>query len=319
MAGKCPEGLEEQFIEDCPRLSVIELSEKYDRAPSTIREWRTGLYREGKLLWWPGIQVHDCRVYDDYIRVDGDAIVVSDLEIPYHDAELLGYAVSVGKLFKIKTLIIAGDLLANDAIGFFASRSEDTDESTRFTVNDSLMAGRDVLKAFFKWFEHIIVIKGNHDQRNDQVRELGWFQMMKDNWGDLGNLEISFYKWCELDGQRIEHFGNYSGVPGSVARDRAAIEDCTVIGGHTHHFSWSWAKNGKHMAIDLGHCTRPETRYYKTVNGVTRHPKWVAGFWAYKDGYWFPFPKEATNWEFWLQNISIKKERKKKDDSGDIQ
>jgi len=298
MAGKCPEDVEAQFIADCSRLDIYELCDKYDRAPSTIKEWRLDCYRKGRLLWWPGIRTGQCRSYDDAIELDENAVIISDLEIPYHDAELLGYAVSVGKLFGIETLVIAGDLLACDALGHWPS--EDTDEGSRYTMEDSLQDGGRVLEGLFQHFKRICIIKGNHEQRGTRQREWGFFQMMQDKWADLGNLDISFYKWMTIQGARVEHFGAYAKVPGSVARDRAEIEQCDVAGGHTHHFSMNFTKDGKHVAIDLGHCTRPETRYYKTVNGTTRHPKWVSGFWVLRNGYWYPFPKDRTDWAFWL-------------------
>jgi len=99
---------------------------------------------------------------------------------------------------------------------------------------------------------------------------------------------------------RIEHPKNYAKAPGSVARERAEIEEESVLCGHTHHMSWSFAKNGKHQAIDIGHCTRPECRYYIAANGTTRYPKWNAGFWMIRNGYLYPFPKETTDWDFWL-------------------
>jgi len=74
MAGKCPESLEAQFIEDCARLTPASLAEKYGKSPSTIKEWRTDLFRRGKLLWWPGIRVHEDREYGDYLElVSGSA------------------------------------------------------------------------------------------------------------------------------------------------------------------------------------------------------------------------------------------------------
>jgi len=307
MAGKCPEDREDEFIADAAVLSIHDLGAKYNRAPSTMREWRVDLYRRNKLLWYPGIAVCEPQVYDDYIELEGDAVIVSDLEVPYHDPVLLGYAVSIGKKFGIKRLVIAGDFLANDAIGFFASQAEDMDVGVRFTVADSLLAGREVLSSLFMWFDHIVLIKGNHEQRGNRIAELGFFNMMRDYWEDFdseGKLEISYYKWCRIAGRRVEH-PTFRKVPGSIARERAEIEDEPIMAAHTHGFSYSFTKNGKHECVDLGHCTRPETRFYKEVNGVTPHYKWVAGFWIVYRDHVYGFPKEFTDWSFWLRDITI--------------
>lgn len=305
MAGKCPKKWRAQFSQDAQTMTVRQLAEKYDRAWSTIKDWRVELYHAGELLWYPGIQVGDVEDYDDYIEIQDNAIITGDLEVPHHNPQLLGYMVEIAKLFGIGTLIIAGDFVANDAVGYHAHRREDTDRSTRYTLRDALHDGELVLQSLFEWFQSIYLIKGNHEQRATQAKELGFFNMMRDAWQDLGHLEISYYKWMLCQGRRIEHPSNYSKVPGSVVRERAEIENQGVMGGHTHHFSRSYTRDGRHEAIDLGHCTLPKTRYYKTVNGTTRHPKWVSGFWVLQDGYAYPFPLQFTDWEFWLRRVRI--------------
>ena len=305
MAGKCPEDLEEQFIKECKYQPTDVLALNYGKAVSTVQDWRLQLYREGKLLWWPGIRVGGCRSYDDHLVLEGDAVVIGDLEVPYHDVEILGYAVSIGKLFGIKQLLIAGDFLANDAVGHFADMAEDTEESYLFTLADGIMVGGAVLEDLFQWFDTISIIKGNHEQRANRIKEIGFFNWMRDSWDGLGDLEISFYKWCELGKFRIEH-PTFRKIPGSIARERAEIEDTSIMCAHTHGFSLTFTKNGKFQAIDLGHCTRPETRYYKMVNGVGPHPKWVSGFWVVRNDYAYGFTKEFTDWDFWLKQLEIK-------------
>jgi hypothetical protein len=303
VSGRCPDDLEDQFIADCKRLATYELCEKYDRAPSTIKEWRVGLYHQKRLRWWPGIQLGTCQVYDDHIVLDDDVVIISDLEIPYHDVELLGYAVSVGKMFGITTLVIAGDFLALDALGYWPN--EDTDLGGRYTVDDSLLEGEVVLRGLLQWFQKVILIKGNHEQRGTRQKEWAFFRMMQRQWEELGDVELSYYKWCIVQDKRIEHPANYRKVPGSVARERAEIENTDTVCAHNHHFSYSFTRDGQHQAIDLGHSTRPETRYYKAVNGTTCHPKWVRGFWVLRKGFFYGFPVDFTDWDFWLNNVKV--------------
>jgi len=310
MAGRCPEEVEEEFIADCRVLPVTDLCDKYGKARSTIMEWRTSLYRDRKLFWYPGIRVGGCPAYDEYMEIEGDVMVISDLEIPYHDIVTLGYAVAIAQKFGVKKLLIGGDLLANDAIGYHAMRSDGTDASTSFSLADSLDAGKGVLQDLFEHFDWIGLIKGNHEQRGTRIRELGFFEMMQNAWEDIGDLEISYYKWCRAGQYRIEH-PTYRKVPGSIARERAEIEDCSVLCAHTHGFSLSFTKNGKYQAVDLGHCTLPETRYYKTVDGTGPHPQWVAGFWMIRNGFLYGFPTEFTDWGFWLKEMRLDGGKKK--------
>lgn len=304
---RCPEEMEQEFIDDCARLGVGTLMVKYNRARSTIKEWRLDLFRQGKLLWWPGIRVHaEPTELELHVEYEGDCMVISDLEVPHHDVRTVGYLVAVAMKFGIKTLVIAGDFLALDSESYWPTE-EGMEERT---LADEKWSGRDVLEALFEWFDYIIIIKGNHEQRGTKKRELGLIQDLRYQWGDLGELEISLYKWCIVHSEgetfRIEHFGNYSKVPGSVARERAIIENAHVLGGHTHHCSWSVASNGKHLAIDLGHGTNEDTRYYKTVNGTTRHPKWVKGFAMIRGGYLHQFPTDFTDWDLWLRDMKLK-------------
>lgn len=301
MVAGLKEELEEQFISDCSCMTTYNLAQKYGRSESRIKEWRIGLWHEEKLLWWPGIMLSESRDYDEWLDLEGDAVVIGDVEIPYHDAQMLGYAVSIGKKFKIKQLIVAGDFVANDALSWHPSE----DEQEVYSVADELMEGEEILRELFEHFTSISMIKGNHEARGNKRKELGFFKQMQNQWGDLGDLNISYYKWCRLGDIRIEH-PIYGKVPGSVARERAEIEDLNIMAGHSHHFSWSFTKSGKHFAIDLGHCTDPQKRYYKAVDGVERYPRWISGFWMVRKGYVYPFPKLWTDWHWWLVEMKIK-------------
>jgi len=306
--GRCPPEREAEFIEDCERLTVASLSAKYERANSTIREWRIELFREGRLLWWPGIRLHaEEPEWEPSIVWEGDCMAVSDVEVPFHDPKTLGYLVAIAMKFHIKALVIAGDFLALDSESYWPTE-EGMEERT---LADDKWSGADVVGSLLEWFDTIIIVKGNHEQRGTKKRELGLLEDLRRQWGELGDVELSLYKWClvESGGEvfRLEHFGNYSKVPGSVARERALIENCHILGGHTHHCSWSVACNGQMLAIDLGHATREETRFYKTVNGTTRHPKWVKGFAMIRNGYVTQFATEFTDWSLWLKEMDLER------------
>jgi hypothetical protein len=54
-----------------------------------------------------------------------------------------------------------------------------------------------------------------------------------------------------------------------------------------------------------GCATDAGRRYYKTVNGVTRHLKWNLGFWMVRRGNPYPFPLGTTDWDFWLKEVRL--------------
>jgi hypothetical protein len=217
----------------------------------------------------------------------------------------------IAKKFRIKKLLIAGDFIANDAIGYHAGFAEDTDQSTSFTVSDTLLQGETVLEDLFTHFDEIYLIKGNHEQRGTRIKEIGFFDLMRNSWEATGKLEISYYKWCKVGKYRVEH-PSYRKVPGSIARERAEIENSPMLCAHTHGFSYTFTKNGLYEAVDLGHCTRTDTRYYKAVNGTGPHPKWVAGFWMVRNGFLYGFPIDFTDWNFWLGEMQLAEAKKER-------
>jgi len=241
MAGKCPEELEEQFIQDCSQLGVYELAEKYDRALTTVKEWRLDLYRKGRLLWWPGIRVPAEPPYSDWEEIDDDAVIISDLEIPFHDEEVLGYAVALAKKLGITTLVIAGDLLALDALTPFAV--EDGVRNAGYTAADNKHEAGLILEDLGQQFQRIVVIKGNHEQRGSRQKEWGFIKSLARDWEELGDITVSYYKWCIVQGIQVEHPSSYSRVPGSLPRARAEIEDRPVLCAHTHNFSKTFTRS----------------------------------------------------------------------------
>ena len=105
------------------------------------------------------------RVYTDYTTLaTDDAIIISDLEIPDADPEMLKLAFMTGVRFGIKKLIIAGDFLATDqeALNDWVSTWKETCE---VTYENALGMSINLLDQFAQQFEEIIICEGNHDDR----------------------------------------------------------------------------------------------------------------------------------------------------------
>jgi len=98
VGGRCPVELEEEFIEDCKRYPNSYLVEKYDRAISTITEWKKTLFAEGRLNCWPGNRLCAAPPEEEALIIEAEAAMVcGDVEVPYHDGELLGYMVALAR------------------------------------------------------------------------------------------------------------------------------------------------------------------------------------------------------------------------------
>lgn len=253
-----------------------------------LREWTVG----------NGIPVSQTPNYESMVLgVEGDALILSDLEIPDHDAEILELARRIAKKLKIPNLILNGDLLAFDGMSKFLSVLP----RTTGTGNDIQTAKR-VLTPLGKPFKRVYVLNGNHCLRIMWAThgELTLADLLADA---IPDAEITPFSRIDLNsgGEEwlIAHPDNYSRVPGAVARDIAEIEHKNVVCGHTHHLSMSIDKSGTYTCIDGGHC-RDERRTLYKVAKANRYPKWAAGFTVIRNGKPYLFGKSITDWAFWL-------------------
>lgn len=233
----------------------------------------------------------------ELLRIKGNALIVGDLEIPDHSAEVLELARAVGKKQGIKTLIINGDTVAADGLSNhpIGARSPAT------TAQEDVQLARKVITSLADWFSHIYVVSGNHCRRL--------------RWGTRGEFTADFllsdlpgvvttpYSRMYLTSNKQEwlicHPKNYSKVPGALARDIAEIENVNVVAAHTHLLSFSITKDGRHSALDGGHC-RDVTRTLYKVENTTRHPAWCAGFVVIRNGYGHALSLEHTDWSMWI-------------------
>ncbi len=234
---------------------------------------------------------------NEVIQVKGDAIVTGDWEIPDHSAELLELAREVGKKQRIKKLIINGDTIAADGLSVLPIGGRPTPS----TVQEDVVMARKIITSMTEWFDEVYIISGNHCKRL--------------RWGTHGEFTADFlladipgvittpfsrlYLTSGKQEWLICHPKTYSKVPGTLARDIAEIENINVVAAHTHLLSWSITKDGRHLALDGGHCRDASRTLYK-VEMVTRHPQWCAGFVVIRDGYACALSKDFTDWAYWV-------------------
>jgi predicted phosphodiesterase len=230
------------------------------------------------------------------LHLEGNAIIIGDVEIPDHDNAMMNKAIQVGKSQKIKQLIVNGDLLSAD--GFSSHPPGAFCPST--TVGQDICTTREILRILTKCFtDGVYVVTGNHDMR---VRWATNGQLGLDTLIYSGKVTITpigyLYLCSKSVDWKITHPKNYSKIPGSVARQIAINEDINVVAAHSHHLSWSVTSNGKYVAIDGGHCRDVYRTAYK-VEADTTYPKWCSGFTVIKDGFGYILSKQFTDWSLW--------------------
>lgn len=254
------------------------------KSADAIRGKLAGFEREG-------IPESHYKIWDDYPTITGDALILNDCHIPYHDADFINRCLAVARSMKITTTILGGDVLEANAFGHFPEdyqaeiklginidareklesilenmKDEDAkDELSKLldqsesngNATDEIKEARKVLKALASATGEVIWIMGNHEQRIIRVMERSIpAKMMTELFmGDNPKWKVSNYYWCELNSGgelfRITHPVNTS--KGSSKR-LAPKYGAHIIMAHNHHFSIQTDPSGKFLAIEAGAC-----------------------------------------------------------------
>jgi predicted phosphodiesterase len=208
------------------------------------------------------------------------AIIIGDAEIPDHDREIFAMAAEMAHRLNIRTLIINGDFIEADA---FSKWPKISDTGQRFPIEIDL--ARATIKEFLKYFNKIYITAGNHERRLARGTSGAiWLNMLMEGQPEM---QISEYSHLEMETPAgkwiIAHPANYSRVPLGVAREMAAIKQCNILLGHTHHLSMGHDRSGKWWILDGGCCRNPIKTGYKRMNTNT-YPEWIPGFVIIKEG-----------------------------------
>ena len=239
--------------------------------------------------------------FDKWLRLNGDWFVAQDFHVPYTDMELVKLLVKMGKKFRCKNLLIPGDFLDQATFStFYVQHAAD--------FHTELEVARDIFQRLSKWFINIQFTVGNHDQRI--LKRLEFKLGLKDFHSLINkDIHISSYPYSKIQGKNdtwyITHPKNYSQTPTAVGDRIEHREHCHVGVAHGHAMARRISRSGKHDIFDLGGMFDQELVEYKSLIDTT-HPNWNSGFSLIHNDYLYQFPKNRTDWDFWL-NLRIKK------------
>lgn len=244
----------------------------------------------------------------NYFRLDGDYIVSSDWHLPLIDSDIAFKMILIAKKFNIKKLAVVGDLIDFDVISRFDTKNRNS------SLKKDLDSAEDFLNLLFKWFDRIDWCFGNHDER---LSKLFNFQLEPGEFGRLisdqvnKKLFISSHPFMELYNGgvwRLTHPRNFSVITARVPTRLAEKYRCSVLGAHGHHQGYCFDSSGKDVAADLGCMTDYERTHY-IMFADTTHPRWNKGFAMVRKGCYYQFSSnpKATDWDFWLNDVNVKK------------
>lgn len=230
------------------------------------------------------------------------ALVISDLHVPYHNADLLQRAIDLKnrRFPEVDQLIIAGDLFD------FASISRHPKDGREAAINDELKTAGAVLRELLRPFSRAYILPGNHDERLAKKLEAHVpMRFLIDGClgGDRPDCEIitTEYDYVYLDHPEPErqwiigHPSHYSGQGGRTPAQIAELEHRNCMTGHNHVIGLSQSPSGRYIGVDIGHMTDPHKHLY-VRRRLTKYPRWSAGFAVIVDGYAHPFYERFTNW-----------------------
>lgn len=244
--------------------------------------------------------------YTGYETLEGDDyIVISDVEIPDHFALYLERALLMGMAHGIRRLIIAGDFIATDqdALNEWVTMMLSDDLSYEETIRLT----KDILLRFAAWFDEIVIIEGNHDDRVARVTKgqvhLGMFLT-----GDKVRYSRYHYLWVKNSEGRytyICHPRQYSAnaiglgqrlYNSKLAPDRT--KPIAVILGHTHQAQSGASPDGYAEVHALGTLRDARLTKYKATSANTHH-EWINGFMMIRRKFYYNLT-QFSDWRFWL-------------------
>lgn len=262
------QGLTPQGI--CDEFSQRGIKRTYQAIRRKIQRER----RREPTDWYAQVRTSEVTPYANPLHVEGDALCLFDLQVPFHDAAWINRCIALALGWGVENVILGGDLVDLAAFSPFGRTVE-------VEAEDEIRATEQVLTALSSSFSRVYWFAGNHEARLAiQLGKQVKLERALNMFSRADNVQVSDFRWCELSCAGadfyIEHPGSFSKRPTSVAVELCAIHDRSVIAGHGHLWGMTRDASNRHWAIDSGMCADPERLEYN-VKVHKRFPKMVQG------------------------------------------
>lgn len=263
-------------------------------------------------------------VYDSPLVMEGDALILPDMELPFHHADFLNKCLALAEKWNIKQAILAGDVLHFDSLsgwepnwtapneggltadaeaalmdfaktltskkqGEFMGLIGDLGQrNEKDGVSTELDIATRELKRLDKQFDAIHFVIGNHEGR--LLRAL---QTTLDPKILLKNLELSQNPKWKIAPYYFSYLDTPQGRyqiehPKSAASTTAAVlaakYGCSVLMAHSHHLSFTTDISGRYFAAEIG-CMVDENRLAYCAQRHNRSAAHSLGAAIVKNGY----------------------------------
>uniref|UniRef100_A0A6H1ZB55 Calcineurin-like phosphoesterase domain-containing protein n=1 Tax=viral metagenome TaxID=1070528 RepID=A0A6H1ZB55_9ZZZZ len=261
-------------------------------------------------------------VYDKPLEMEGDAIVLGDLEFPYHHAEFLNRCLHLAETWGIKQAILAGDVLHFDSLSSFnpnwkkpaSNGLTETAERKLMDiaatlpknkqqamidaivelgqaeesdgVSSELDIARRALKALAVQFDRIDYVIGNHDSRllNTLQTALDPEELLRLLTTDRRWRIAPFYYSILHSGGNTFQIEHPRNTAKYSAWKLVAKFGCSIIMAHNHHLNFTFDLSGRYYAIECGVCC-DESRMPYVAQRHNISPQHILGAVIVRNGY----------------------------------
>jgi hypothetical protein len=271
--------------------------------------------------------------FDSPLVMEGDALILPDLEMPFHNADFLNPVLDLTRAWGIRQLILAGDVLHFDSLsgwepnwakleegGIIASAEEKLmdfaqklpnnlqgelveligdigQRSESDGVSTELGIARRELHKMDKLFDRIDFVLGNHEGR--LLRAMQTTLDPKElirllEGGDKWRIGEYYFSYLDTCKGRYT-IEHPKGAAETTAQNLAAKFHTHVIMGHSHALDFSWDISGKFYAIHAGHCVDENRLAYAAQRHTTKRQH-KPGAVLVANGYPYLL-HEGTDWE----------------------
>lgn len=247
-------------------------------------------------------------VYREPLVMTGDAVVLPDIEFPFHAAEFMNNVLGLAEAWGIRQCILAGDVLHLDSLSTFDKNFTDgesgglTEEAERTLLEQAqklpdkyrealigtiadigrkeqadglsteLEVARRELRRLSDLFDTIHYVIGNHEGRALRALQNALDPQILLRLTEAGDkFKIAAYYFSYLDTPRGRYqIEHPKGAAEGTAQQLAAKFHAHVIMGHSHLLDFSWDVSGMYYAIHAGHCVDEARLPYASQRHTTR-------------------------------------------------
>ena len=240
-------------------------------------------------------------IYNEPLTVTGDALILPDLEFPFHHADFVNHVLELADKWNIKQCILAGDVLHFDSLSGFSPNWEDdntggiTSEAEKQLMDFAMRLGSKKQNEFMNIIGNI-----GHKTERDGVsteiavarRELLKLEAMFDKcYFVLGNHEgrllkaldttlnpdeilrlldrkntkwfIAPYYYCYLETDQGKYIIEHPKNFGKFSASKLCSKyNSHVIMAHSHQLVFTFDPSGQYYAIEAGHCVDEQRLAY---------------------------------------------------------